>query len=333
MARYLRWLSLASLVALIVIAGCGKKDVVSKPDGSTSTSTSTTEPGTTGDSVTDAGETGSTTQEPGAGDVTKDTPPKPPTAASDQGAASTDTKVSNPTPGPGEVLLRLNVKKGQKFAYTVTQNMNAMGGTSTLTLDTVMTVLDVTGDKARIEFKVLDAKVSGGEASARQMMEQQAKALKNTSYTADYDPLGRMTNIESKGASNPFEAFAGKTMMGMQFPETPVKVGSSWTSDVPIPVPGQESKPIKVNYTLTKASGNDLTIATKINHSLTMQGPPAQQGQQAQSAKMSMKADGSTVIEKSTGMLKTLNMAITISIEVPQMGTQNQKMTITMKRK
>jgi hypothetical protein len=142
-----------------------------------------------------------------------------------------------------------------------------------------------------------------------------------------------MTNMKSNGAKNPFQDIAGDTMMGVLFPEKPVKVGSSWTSSVPLPMPGQESKPIQLTYTLSKIAGNDVTIAMKVNHSLTMQPPSGPQGQQGQGVTVSIKMDGTALVDRSSGMAKNLSMTFSLSFGAPQMGTQTQKMNITVRRK
>jgi len=339
MARILRWLFFA-LVAAALVAGCQKKDVVSKPDGggSTSSSSATTETGSTADTATNASsDSGAPAGTEGGSSASQpDTPVSSegqPAVAGQSGQESSGEPISNPTPGADEILLRLNLKKGEKYAYAVTQTTEAMGGTNTLNLETVMNVLDVKDGKMNVEFKVLDAKASGGNPQFKDMMDKQAGALKNTSYTADYDALGRMTNMKSNGAKNPFQDIAGDTMMGVLFPEKPVKVGSSWTSSVPLPIPGQESKPIQLTYTLSKIAGNDVTIAMKVNHSLTMQPPSGPQGQQGQGVTVSIKMDGTALVDRSSGMAKNLSMTFSLSFGAPQMGTQTQKMNITVRRK
>jgi hypothetical protein len=329
MERVVRLLALAALLSLLA-AGCGK-DTVSNPGGGTGVAAQDS-PQDGGSGVTAQGSSGQGDPAPSVGSQrTPDSEAGSDAAArapSESGAESTAAS-DPPKAGAGEVVLRYNLKKGQRFTYEMTTNAEVMGRRVSTTVEYVANVVDASNDKYAIEYKFEDATVSTGDAQMKSMIEQEMTNLKGTSFTVDLDKLGKMSNPRGPGAPT-FQSMGGESSFGFVFPEKPLKVGDAWTQTMPVPGMGGGS-PLKINYKLTAISGNVATFAGSGSHSMQLSQPGGQQG----SGSMSMKTDFSTTtkVDIVTGMAIETNVAATTTVSGGSGQASTQKVTVRLKRK
>lgn len=322
---------LSALVALftLLVAGCGK-DAVSNPGGGTGVAAQgSPNEGSSGVTAQGSPEQGHPAGSSGSADIPA-AQQRSETAAgapSNSGAASS-SEPEPPTARPGEILLRLNLKKGQRFTYELTTSADAMGHKVATTITFVTNVADATGDKYVMEYKFEDAKVSTSDPRTKNMLEQQMSGVKNTSFTVDVDKQGRMSNPRGEGAAA-FQAMGGQSAFGIVFPEGPVKVGDTWTQTMPIP--GLGGNPLKINYKLTAISGNVATFTASGSHSMQMSQPGGQQG----GGSMSMKTDFSTTtkVDIDTGMAVEMNGTASTTIGGGGAQAATQQMTMKLRRK
>ncbi|MEW5883543.1 MAG: DUF6263 family protein, partial [Armatimonadota bacterium] len=275
--------------------------------------------GTTADTggTESAGGTGSTSIAAG------DEEPSGETAASSGGSGET------PKAGPGEVVLRYDLKKGQKYSYELKTVMDMMGQSVTMVTDFVTSVVDVKGDKFTVEYKFGEAKVTASDPQMKSLIEQQMAAMKGTTVTADIDRRGQMTNVKGAGAEM-LQGMGGASGFGFVFPEKALKAGDSWTHTMELPgMAGSE--PLKMNFKLTGVARNVATLAGSGTHTMDMSPPGGQQ----QGGTMSMKSTVSTTtkVDVATGMITESSGTFTTTMSGGGMGGQSQKVVVTMKRK
>lgn len=323
---------LSALVALftLLVAGCGK-DAVSNPGSGTGLAAQDSlkegSPGVTAQGSPEQGHPAGSSGLAGipAAQQRSETAAGAP---SNSGAANS-SEPEPPTARPGEILLRLNLKKGQRFTYELTRSVDLMGHKVVTTITFVTNVADATGDKYVMEYKFEDVKVSTSDPRTKNMLEQQMSGVKNTSFTIDVDKLGRMSNPRGEGAAA-YQEMGGQSAFGiMLYPEEPVKVGDTWAQTVPIP--GLDGNPLKINHKLTAISGDVATFNTSGSHSMQMPQPGGQQG----GGSMSMKTDFSTTtkVDIDTGMLIEMNGTWTITFGGAGAQAGTQQVTMRLRRK
>ncbi|MER3413251.1 MAG: hypothetical protein C4341_03250 [Armatimonadota bacterium] len=321
MERAVRIFALVALF-ILVVAGCAK-DVVSRPDGSgAAVSESST------DVEQDAKEAGAAKTEEGRGTGATSV------AAPDEGRSSNTATSSGgtgetPKVGPGEVVLRCNLKKGQKYSYEMKTVMDMMGQSATIITDFAVSVMDVKGDKFTVEYKFGDTKVTASDPQMKSLIEQRMAATKGSVVTADIDRRGQMTNVSGVGAEM-LKGMGGMSAFGYVFPEKALRVGDSWTHTIDLPgMAGSE--PIKMNIRLTGASENLATLAGSGTHTMEMSPPGGQQ--QGGSVSVKSTFSSTTKVDMATGMIVESSGTITTTVSGGGMGGQSQKIAVTLKRK
>lgn len=321
MERVVRLLALVALLALLV-AGCGK-DTVSNPGGGSSvTSQGSGSPGATGDGGDQGGSSGDT----GSTSVAA-----PSEAGPGEATAATGGTEGTSKAGPGEVLLRYNLRKGQKYAYEVKTVMDTMGQSVTMVMDLETSVLEAQGDKYTVEYKIADISVSASDPQMKAMFEQQMASMKGASFTADLDARGNITNMKGDARANMLQNVGGGSAFGFVFPDKPLKVGDSWTHSMNMGG-GAGSQPLKINYKLTGVSRNVATLSGSGTHTMEMN-PPSGQGQQGGRMTVESAMSGTTKVDVATGMIIESNGTFTTKMTGGGMGGQSQKILVTMKRK
>lgn len=327
MERVVRLLALVALLSLLVV-GCGK-DTVSNPGGGTGVAAQDSTDGGDAGTATDTGtaaETGGTEIAGGAGSTSiaaGDGEPSGETAASSGGSGEI------PKAGPGEVVLRYDLKKGQKYSYELKTVMNMMGQSVTVVTDFVASVLDVKGDKFLVEYKFGEAKVTASDPQMKSLIEQQMAAMKGTTVTADIDRRGQMTNAKGAGAQM-LQGLGGASAFGFVFPEKALKVGESWTHTMDLPgVAGNQ--PLKMNFKLTGVDRNVATLTGSGTHTMEMSPPSGQQQGGTMTAKSTFST--TTKVDVATGMITESSGTFTTTMSGGGMDAPPQTTIVTIKRK
>lgn len=322
MERVVRLLALVALLSLLVV-GCGK-DTVSNPGGGTGVAGQGSTEGGDAGTQADAGGTEGTGGTGSTSVAAGDEEPSGGTAVSSGGTGGT------PKAGAGEVVLRYDLKKGQKYSYELKTVMDMMGQSVTMVTDFVTSVVDVKGDKFTVEYKFGEAKVTASDPQMKSLFEQQMAAMKGTTVTAEIDRRGQMTNLKGARAQM-LQGMGGASGFGFVFPEKALKVGDSWTHTMDLPgMAGSE--PLKMNFKLTGVARNVATLAGSGTHTMDMS-PPG--GQQQQGGSMSMKSTVATTtkVDVTTGMITESSGTFTTTMSGGGMGGQAQTVVVTMKRK
>lgn len=326
MERVVRFWAFVALLSLLA-AGCGK-DTVSYPGGGTGVAAQDSTP-ETGSGVTAQGspEQGDPPSVGSANAINSEKGPETAVKAPSGGSATSITNSEAPRAGSGEVLLRLNLEKGQRFAYELITSVEGMGRSVSTTVEYVVNVVDASGDKYVMEHKFQGARVSTSDPQMKSMIEQQMSSLRGSSFTVDVDKLGRMSNPRGSGASA-FQSMGGESSFSFVFPEKPLKVGDTWTQTMSFP--GMAGGPLKINYKLSSISGNTATLAGSGSHSMGLSQPGGQQG----GGSRSMKTDYSTTttVELATGMAIEMNGSATMTVGGGGQAA-TQKMVMRLKRK
>lgn len=325
MERVVRLLALVALFTLFV-AGCGK-DTVTTPGGETAVATDGSTDGGTAGARTN---TGGATAETGGPEGTGSTGANSVASGDDRPSSGTSAPSSGTTEtqkaGAGEVVLRYNLEKGEKYSYEMKSVMEAMGRSVTVVTNLAASVVDVKGDKFTVEYEFGEAKVTASDPQTKSLIEQQMAAMKGTTVTADIDRRGQMTNVKGAGA----EMLQGMGSLGFVFPEKALKVGDSWTHTVDVQG-ASGAAPVKVNFKLTGVSGSVVTLAGSGTHTMDMSPPGGQQ----QGGAMSVQSTFTTTskVDITSGMIIESNGTLNTKVSGPGMGGLTQKVTVTVKRK
>jgi hypothetical protein len=132
------------------------------------------------------------------------------------------------TAAKGGYLLRAKYVKGETFRYKTSTSMVGVGGNAKpMKMDApiVMHVEDVTDGAANIKFSMGPFTVGG---SAIQPARTGTMKLDARNGSTDAGPMG--------------------SGMGAQLPQTPVKVGQTWTTTAPVPDTLGQAKQLKAIY-------------------------------------------------------------------------------------
>lgn len=246
----------------------------------------------------------------------------------------------------GNVTLRLKPAVGSKFQYKVTMNttggMGGGGAASAMngTYNQWYIIKSKSAKGTVIETKITNAKMSGGGMDGNAM----AEAMQKQVITATYSPLGAYVSGDvNMGSMGAMSAQAG--VQGVIFPQTAVKVGSTWKATVDISklmgAAGGANGPkvvsggkIPVTYKLTgfkTIAGKQIAgIAATMNGNVVMSMGQAAQGAQGQ-MKLGIKSTSSGQVDVGTGMVRTMTTDATVNMNFGQMAmNQKVKMTVTL---
>jgi hypothetical protein len=245
----------------------------------------------------------------------------------------------------GSVTLRLKPPAGSKFQYKVTMNttggMGGGGAASTMngTYNQWYIVKSKSAKGTVIETKITNAKISGGGMDGNAM----AEAMQKQVITATYSPLGAYVSGDmNMGTMGAMSAQAG--VQGVIFPQSAVKVGSTWKATVDISklmgAAGGANGPKVV-------SGGKIPVTYKITGMKTIAGKPVvgisavmngnvvmSMGAQAQGGgqmKLGIKSTSAGQVDVNTGMVRTMKTDATVNMNFGQMAmNQKVKMTVTL---
>ena len=240
----------------------------------------------------------------------------------------------------GSVLLRLNMPAGATYRYqtktTTTSSVGTSSG-STQVMQMSVAVKKRMASGFRVQTTVTDVKMTGpGAANSASKIET---ALKGKSWTADYSPTGKVSNL-STTATGPTKSIltASQAMdagfMGVLFPAGPVRPGSTWSGELDInklfkSFPGGNMLKITsggkfpVRYTLRSIKGNVAYLNFTMNGKTTMslntpKNANAQQNPQAQNMDMAISSTGSAQVDTATGL--PIASSTTANITMNAMG-------------
>lgn len=186
-----------------------------------------------------------------------ETPPRPAPA------------IEEPKPsGRDAVVLRVRYRPGESYGYVtkVTIEQTDLGpnspvnvpGPHVLTMSTTVAakVLGVEGTDAKVEERVVDAKVTGtgGFASQAAAVESQRKQGVRTIV---FDALG---GVKSAVLGVGGREVSGKVPLIVTFPRHEVKVGDTWTGTMLI-----DPATVTVDYTVVKIAPDTVTLSAAMS--------------------------------------------------------------------
>jgi len=242
------------------------------------------------------------------------------------------------------VTLRMNLKPGttyrQQTKMTTAMNMGNQPMTMNMdqTMATKVSQKTAKGFKVKTTVEAIKVTGTGPMANGGKSVED---SMRGKTMESEIDLRGRTVG-EVKGLPGMSQmggmaGGSGAGISGVEFPEGPVKVGSSWTTTMDLAkMLGSQSgmkmsgKPMTTKYTVKAISGQTVTLAIAVtaNYAMTMGGGS---GNQASGQKMNMtiamSGTGTTVIDTTTGLPKSTDMKMT---NTTNMGTMVMKQTITV---
>lgn len=216
-----------------------------------------------------------------------------------------------------KVLLRVNYKKGAKYALKMSQNINspAMMMNNTMGMEMEVTANNAAGfqTKTKITKMVMDMMQGGMQISydsttkeedldqMGKMMKAQVDPMLKVVVTSTVDKLGKTTNVQVEPANVP-NADQFKNQSSIQYPKQAVKVGDTWTNEVE--AQGMKTKMI---YKVEKITKDEVTLSA--NGTITGMGTGT--------------SKGNFVIDRKTGIAKKS----TVKSEVKTSG-QDMKVAV-----
>lgn len=250
--------------------------------------------------------------------------------------------------GYAQTTLRLNLQQGKTYTYVTETTMAQQSSSTTQRITQAVKVTSKKGDRYKMSVSVVDAKVS---AKAGTPMANQAKQienqLKSMKFTADYGLRGNSQGAPTfSGAGSQAQQMMGGMaamnmgFMGMEFPQAPVKVGSSWTTTMDLAKMMKASGlpasvvvtggPLLVKYTLKGLNGKAANIAYTISGKVNMSITNPQNNQKLNMA-MSMAGNGISVVDVATGLQRTNTSNTTMNMSGPASMTQKITTKMTLK--
>lgn len=241
------------------------------------------------------------------------------------------------------VTLKLNLQAGKTYRIESTtktsmnmgQGENGMGTTQTTALKVLAKT--ATGFKVKSTIEAVKATGTGMMAQSASGIES---GMKGKSFDSDVDFRGRSTGKTASAMGGGMSNLSNMTtsVTGAEFPATPVKVGSTWTTSIDLAkamggnAQGMKigGSPIVTKYTVKSISsvgGKTLVmVTTSVSGKPTMSMAGGGQGQ-AMNMAMSISGSGTATIDASTGLVTQSKMTMLNSTAV---GSMNMKQTVTV---
>lgn len=248
------------------------------------------------------------------------------------------------------VKLRLNLGSGKTYRYnssmTTKSSMGAQAQPMTVTMVQVVKVKSKSATGYKVGFSSENVKMQAKAGSPMAgMAKQMEESMKKASYDADIDFRGK-TKTTASAMSGMMGGNVGGSLsgfLGVEYPEGPVKVGTTWTTAIDLAkmMGGMASqmkvsgKPILVTYTV-KSMGNQggkqtVTLGIVLKGTANMSMNMGKEGGQMNST-MNMNGKGSAVCDVATGLPIATDMSSTIGINMNGMKI-DQQMSVTSKLK
>lgn len=248
-----------------------------------------------------------------------------------------------------KVLLKYNVKQGEKYVSHITANqdidMEAQGQTITMnqiiTTDVSTVISEVTHKEIKTTNMVerltmkqtmfgqvfnYDSSDSTTFASGRgkQISNAMGNIIKKP-YGITMDHLGNISSYDLSALLKDNNKISGNIKSGSNyviFPDHKVKAGDSWVADIK-PMKTDNMK-IHMKYTLKKLSGKKATIA--------LEGTITARKIEGQTINLSGTLSGEAVVNKKTGWTMSTNLTQDIKMKIEKNGMEipmNISSTIT----
>jgi hypothetical protein len=245
-----------------------------------------------------------------------------------------------------EVTLRLNPKQGAKYTFETQVQMKGSGPMNTdLTqrMKQVYDVKSVTANGVKINVRTTEAKVTVPKGSPMEKMASQMETqMKSQPLDMELDRRGKLLKIGGRAADVGMRSAMGMSgqggMMNMEFPQGPVKVGTSWQVNVDMAsmmggsgagVTGGKF-PIKYRVAKIERQGNR-TLVTVAYSADGKMGMSMGSGNQAQKGDVTMKMSGNAVLDAADGLPINSTFSSTINTKFGGMA-MNQNVSGSMKR-
>lgn len=291
--------------------------------------------------------------------------------SSDTSSVSTGTPSTTPgapvASSDGSVTLRLVFAKGASMKYASTtetsMDMPNPSGKSTpakpmkSASEMSVKVLDVTGDKSKVEITSGNMKLSGGpdDANTKKMLESAAKSSEGVKVSALFDALGKPSDLKYENGTKAQAMAAGidsdTGFFGVTYPEKAVKPGDTWVKSWDFKnamaqfgqMPAEwKNSMITTKFTLKSV---DLAAGTAVisiesngtpEMSIKIPTPPTKDGKAStvpKSMSMTFKVSGtgSTVVDVKTGIPVNVTYDMGVDMKSPMMNMK-QKTKATMKK-
>ncbi len=248
------------------------------------------------------------------------------------------------------VKLRLNLASGKTYRYnssmTTKSSMGAQAQPMTVTMVQVVKVKSKSATGYKVGFSSENVKMQAKAGSPMAgMAKQMEEGMKKASYDADIDFKGK-TKTSASAMSGMMGGNVGGSLsgfLGVEYPEGPVKVGSTWTTAIDLAkmmgaMASQmkvTGKPILVTYTV-KSMGSQggkqtVTLGIVLKGTANMSMNMGKEGGQMNST-MTMNGKGNAICDIATGLPISTDMSSTIGINMNGMKI-DQEMKVTSKLK
>ncbi|HMS56029.1 MAG TPA: hypothetical protein PKA27_11575 [Fimbriimonadaceae bacterium] len=247
------------------------------------------------------------------------------------------------------VTLKLKLTSGKTYKYQTLTDMQqaAQGMSMPMKIDQVMN-LKVGAKTAKgysVTHSVSSAKVTVPKDSPMASMSKSIEdSAKKATFTSIYSETGKIVQAGKvqgglPGMQNQNGFSAG--FMGVEYPKTPVSVGTKWTASIDISEAlgstgmKVDGKPIVVTYKVTKIETKNgktlVTLATTMNGK-SSGSMKAGQNQPGGTMNLSINGSGTTVVDAATGLPVSSKMTAKNVIGFGGMSmTQNMTVTSTLK--